>query len=364
MIKIPWAKPFLGKEEKEFLLDALASTRISHGPYVEGFEKSFAKLQGQKFCVTTNSGTSALYLALLAVGIKRTDEVIVPGFGFMAAANMVLAVGAKPLYADINPDTWCMEPAEIFKKISKRTKAIVVVHPYGNVCDMPAIKQLARRHNLLLIEDVAQSPFSRYQGKLAGTFAEMGCFSFQATKTIAMGEGGCVLTSNKKLNDKMRVIRNHGMTSDRRYWHEEIGQNFRLTNLQAALGVAQLKKLKEILEGKKRIHALYRKYLAYEEGVVFQLFSPKVDAVVWAVAVRIDPKVFGVSRDTLIKRLLERGIETRPGFYPPSKMPFYKAPALPIAESIAENILVLPSFVQLTEQQVKDVCNHIKKLKA
>src|SRR3989338_7748949 len=235
-MNIPFAKPvFLGKE-KEYLADAIASGWISDGPYVERFEKDFLRYFEGSSGLTTSSGTTALHLALLALGIGPGDEVIVPGYTFVAPVNMVLAVGAKPVYAEADPITWCIDPRSVEKQITSKTKAIIAVHVYGNVCDLPSLRAIADKYKLFLIEDVAQAAFSKYEQKYAGSFGDVGCFSFQATKTVAMGEGGFVVTPYKNVYEKMCLIRDHGMNKEKRYWHEVIGYNFRLTNLQAALG--------------------------------------------------------------------------------------------------------------------------------
>lgn len=362
-MNIPWAKPSFWGKERKFVADALRSSWISDGPYVEKFEKDFASLHGVKFCLTTSSGTSAIYLALLAAGIGSGDEVIVPGLSFMAPAHMVLAIGARPVYADIDPRTWSMDPACVRQLVSKKTKAIVAVHLYGNVCDMAALRGLARRHGLRLIEDVAEAAFSKYRGKYAGTFGEIGCYSFQATKTIAMGEGGCVLVSSRRLYDRLRLIRNHGMSNSRKYWHDVVGHNFRLTNMQAALGYAQLKNIKKILAAKQRVYELYSRNLQKERGLTMQFFKREVSPIVWCVAVYVDPSVFGTDRDGVMQSLAEAGVETRPGFYPASVMPFYQAAPLPISERVGLGVITLPSFPSLTEGQIKDICGKLKKIR-
>lgn len=362
-MNIPWAKPCFWGEERKFVADALRSSWISDGPYIDRFEKDFASLCGVKFCLTTSSGTSALYLALLAAGIGPGDEVIVPGLSFMAPAHMAMAIGARPVYADIDPRTWCMDPVCARGLISKKTKAIVAVHLYGNVCDMTALRGLARRHGLYLIEDVAEAAFSKYRGKYAGTFGEIGCYSFQATKTIAMGEGGCILVSRRNLYDRLSLIRNHGMSNRRKYWHDVVGHNFRLTNMQAALGCAQLKSLGKILAAKKRVYELYYRHLQKEKGITMQFFAREVSPVVWCVAVHLDPFVFGSGRDEVMRSLAELGVETRPGFYPPSAMPLYQAAPLPISERVGLGVITLPSFPSLTERQIKDICGKLKKIR-
>lgn len=361
-MNIPWAKPCFWGEEKRFVADAIRSTWISGGPYVEKLERDLAKYHGVRFCITTSNGTSALQLALLAIGVGPGDEVIVPGFAFMASANMVIGAGAKPIYSDIDPDTWCLDPACVERKISSRTRAIVAVHNYGNVCDMRALRRLADQRRLFLIEDAAEALFSKYRGRFSGSFGDISCFSFQATKTLTTGEGGCVLTSDRKLFARMQLIRNHGLSQRGRYWHDVLGYNFRLTNIQAALGCAQFKHRAKIISSRHKVHALYRKYLRGEDGIRFQYFEPEVRPVVWCVAIEVDPKVFGASRDQVMKRLAACGIETRPGFYPPSAMPLYGAPALPVADRISARIISLPSFPSLTERQIRCVCGHLKKL--
>ena len=363
LMNIPWAKPCFWGEEKKFVADALRSTWISGGPYVEKLEKDLARHHAVRFCITTSNGTSALQLALLAIGVGPGNEVIVPGFAFMASANMVIGVGAKPVYADINPATWCMDPACVERKISSRTQAIVAVHNYGNVCDMRALRRLADQHKLFLIEDAAEALFSKYRGKFAGTLGDMGCFSFQATKTMTTGEGGCVLTSDQKLFKRMRLIRDHGLSQRGRYWHDVLGYNFRLTNIQAALGCAQFKNRAKVISARHQVHALYRKHLKGEDGIRFQFFEPEVQPVVWCVAIEINPIVFGASRDSIMKRLAACGIETRPGFCSPSSMPLYRAPALSVADRMSARIISLPSFPALTERQIKYVCDHLKRLK-
>lgn len=363
LMHIPWAKPCFWGEEEKFVANAVRSTWISGGPYVEKLEKDLARYHGVRFCITTSNGTSALQLALLALGVGPGDEVIVPGFAFMASAHMVIGAGAKPVYADIDPDTWCMDPACVERKISSRTRAIVAVHNYGNVCDMRALRRLADRRKLFLVEDVAEAMFSKYQGRLAGTFSDISCFSFQATKTMTTGEGGCVLTSNPKFFKLMRLIRDHGLSQRGRYWHDVLGYNFRLTNIQAALGCAQFKNRSKIITARHKVQALYRKYLKDEDGIRFQCFEPEVRPVVWCVAVEIDPKVFGASRDQVMKCLSASGIETRPGFYPPSAMPLYQASDISVAERISARIISLPSFPTLTERQIQCVCGLLKQLR-
>lgn len=363
-IKYPWTKPiFMGKEE-QYLRDALSSTWISGGPYVQKFEKEFGAFIDAPYVLTTSNGTTALYLAMLALEIGPGDEVILPGFTFVAAINMVIAAGATPVFADIDQDTWCVDPDRVEEVITPKTKAVCAVHTYGNMCDMDALKAICRKHGLFLIEDAAEAVFSYYKGKSAGTFSDVGTFSFHATKTMVMGEGGCVAVRSKKLFTRMTLIRNHGMERKPHYWHKVVGHNFRLTNLQAALGLAQLEHGRTIIRHKKDIYRAYRKYLENIPGVIMQEFKKEVDPLVWAVAIRIDPKVFGLNRDGIMAQLSAAGIETRPGFYPVQSMPVYKRyirKQLPIAGKISMNVLSFPSFSTLIETQIRWICGILNK---
>lgn len=362
-IDIPWIKPVFYGKEKDFLIDAFDSTWISGGRYVEKFEKDFARYNGSKHCLGVLNGTAALQLALTAFGIGSGDEVIVPGFTFVAPINMVIAVGARPVYADIDPLTWCIDPVSINKAITKKTKAIIAVNIYGNVCDMGAIKKIARERGIFLIEDNAEAIFSKYKNKYAGTFGDIGCFSFHAAKTIAMGEGGCVLTNNTKLYKKMRSIHSHGMRPGKRYWHDRLGFNFRLTNLQAAIGCGQLENVKNIIKERKRVYDAYCEQLADEPGITLQYFMPEVFPVVWAFAVKIEPSIFKGGRDFIIKKMFDFGVETRPGFYPFSAMPFYGTTRLRACEKIGLNTVCLPFYSTLTENTVKFICDKLKNMR-
>jgi perosamine synthetase len=363
---IPWAKPkFLGLEKK-YLADALNSSWISGGPYVDCFERDFAKAINSPFVLTTSNGTTALLLTFLALGIGPGDEVIIPGFTFVAPANMAITLGAAPVFVDVDPDSWLIDDTKIEQAITPKTRAICAVHLYGNVCNMDVLKAICRKHKLFLVEDTAEAAFSRYKGQYAGTFSTAGTFSFQATKSITMGEGGCVAVNNKKLFTRMKVIRNHGMNRKKIYWHTLIGHNFRLPNLQAALGCAQLERAGQIISHKKRVYGLYQKYLGNINGISMQQFKKGVDPVVWAIALKLDPRAFKASRDTIGIKMLRDGIETRPGFYPFQSMPVYRRyikKILPVSKEVGANVISLPSFPQLEEGQIKAICKELLSFK-
>lgn len=357
---ISWASPHFWGNEQRYVVDALQSSWISGGQYVDRLEADFAQFCHIPYAITASNGTTALHMAYLALNIGKGDEVIVPGFGFMAAANVALHVGATPVFSEVNSDSWCMTADDIEKCITPRTKAIVPIHTYGNVCDMNPIMALAEKHGLIVIEDAAEAIGSKYIGRMAGSIAPVSIYSFQATKTITTGEGGAVVTDNLELYDRMKLFRNHGM-STRRYWHEVAGHNFRLTNMQAALGCAQLEQINKIIFERNRVYQAYKELLKNMEGIALQIFSEQVDPVVWAIAVKLDLTAFPQGRDAVIDQLKRLGIETRPGFYSADTMPhLYGEIQLPICNHLSRQILSLPSSPTLTNEEIEYVCTSFK----
>jgi perosamine synthetase len=359
---IPWAKPNFWGREQQYALEALASTWISGGPFVECLENGVAKFCGTRHAVAAANGTAALHMALMALGVGPGDEVIVPGFAFMAAANVALQLGAKPVFTEVDPATWCMTANEIEKQLSPRTKVIVPVHTYGNVCDLDEIMMLANSKAIAVVEDAAEAFASSYKNRMAGTHGVLGTFSFQATKTITTGEGGMVVTQNVELCEKMRVFRSHGM-SRLRYWHEIPGHNFRLTNIQAALGCAQLEKIDDIIGERKRVYASYQRYLSAVAGVTMQHYSQDVQPVVWAVAIKLDPQAYPQGRDKVMRQLEESLIETRNGFYAASMLRhIYECPKLSICEDLSRQVLILPTYPTLEDRQIQLICSRLRDL--
>jgi perosamine synthetase len=352
---IPWAKPDLWGNEGKYIAEALESTWISGGPFVEKFESGFAEFSGVRHALATSNGTTAIHLAYLGLGLGAGDEIIVPGFAFMAAANMALNIGAQPVFADVDPDTWCMTAESIEKCITKQTKAIVPIHTYGNVCDMDPILALGKKYGIPVIEDTAEAFTSRYKGKLAGTMSTIGTYSFQATKIITTGEGGMVTTDDDDLRDRMVMHRSHGMLRKTYYWHEVPGQNFRLTNLQAAMGVAQMEKLDAIIAGRIRVCRKYIELLSGLDCFALQVFTPDVDALPWAVAMKLDPNAFPQGRDTVLQQMRDRHVETRPGFYAASLMKhiYPGAGIIPVSEAISKQVISLPTFPTLKDDQIE-----------
>ncbi len=359
---IPWAKPEFWGNEQKYVNEALASTWISGGAFVGRLEREFAEAFQVPFALTCSNGTTALHMIYLGLGIGPGDEVIVPGFAFMAAANVTLHLGAAPVFAEVDPATWCLTAEAVEEKITPRTKAIVPIHTYGNMCLMRPILALAESRGIAVIEDVAEALSSRYQGRFAGTIARIGAFSLQATKVITTGEGGMVVTEDEDLFRRMQLFRSHGMSA-RRYWHEAVGHNFRLTNLQAAIGCAQLEKLGKIIAERKRMHDVYRENLAHVPGITLQLFPADVEPVLWAMAVKLDPRAFPQGRDRVMQQMADGGIETRPGFYAASLMDLYSCGPLPVCEEISRQVISLPSFPSLRNEQIEMICQALLKLR-
>ena len=362
---IPWARPDYWGNEEKYVGEALRSSWISGGPYVERFETDFAKYSGAPYALTTANGTAALHLALLGLGVGPGDEVIVPGFGFMAAANVSLHVGATPVFADVDPNTWCLTAKEIDKRLTERTKLVVPIHTYGNVCNMPDIMHVVEERGVPILEDAAEALASKSGRQLAGTFGVAGTYSFHATKTITTGEGGMVVTRDQALYDRMSLYRSHGMRRARSwYWHEVVGHNFRLTNLQAALGCAQLERLDVIVQERERVRRTYERFLGGNDAVTLQAFESDVQPVLWACAVKLDLGAYRQGRDEVMKQMQEAQVETRPGFYAASAMShLYRCGDIPTSEELSRVVISLPFYATLREDQVEHICGTLKDLR-
>ena len=363
---IPIAEPCLDEEELSNVIEAVKSGWISSkGKFIEEFEQRFANYCGRKYGVATSNGTVALHLALKALGIGKGDEVIVPDLTFVAVANTVTYCNAKPVFVDCQPEYWCIDPEKIEEAITPKTKAIILVHLYGHPCDMDAIITIAKRHNLYVIEDAAEAHGAEYKGKKVGSFGDISCFSFYGNKIITTGEGGMCLTNNEELAEKMRILRDHGMNPSKKYWHDVIGFNYRMTNLQAAIGVAQLKKLDAFVEKKRKIARWYQEGLKdlAENGLI--TLHPEMEwakCVYWMYCILVEDE-FGMSRDDLMRRLEEKGIETRSFFYPMHVMPPYKNnERFLIAKEISRKGINLPSGIKLSKGETREICENIKDI--
>jgi len=318
---IPIAVPNLGGNEFKYLMDAFLSTWISSsGEYLRSFEDQFACYIGVKKGVAVSNGTVALHLSLLALDIKESDEVIVPDLTFAATINAVLHANATPVIVDIERDSWCIDPEEIRKAITPKTKAIIPVHLYGQPCNMDKIMQIAKEYNLKVIEDCAEAHGAEFKGQKVGSFGDISCFSFFANKIITTGEGGMCLSNDEKLVSKMQILRDHGMSKEKKYWHECVGYNYRMTNLQASIGLAQLERIDKILEEKEKIETLYRSVFSSCSDIELQKndFNDR-KKITWMISV-----LYKKNKEKLMQKLKNNRIDTRPFFYSLSSMPIYE----------------------------------------
>jgi perosamine synthetase len=358
--RIPVAEPEIGEEELQNVIEAVKSGWVSSkGPFIEEFEKSFSSYIGVKHGVATSNGTTALHLALVALGIGKGDRVLVPSLTFIAVANAVTYTGAEPIFVDSHPEYWCMDPSKIEEKIDDQTKAVIVVHLYGHPCDMDEIMRIAEDHGLHVIEDCAEAHGAECKGKKVGSFGIISCFSFYGNKIITTGEGGMCLTNNEELAEKMRILRDHGMSPQKKYWHEVIGFNYRMTNLQAAIGVAQLNKLDKFVEKKRKLAKIYNHFLNNVKGLTLPPEMPWAKNVYWMYSILVKNE-FGINRDHLIEKLANSGIESRPFFHPIHTMPPYKRNEKNlIAEKISKEGINLPSSVKLSSDDLEKIVNVI-----
>lgn len=359
-VHFPLIAPNLDGNEFKYLIDAFLSTWISsRGEYIEKFEKNFSKFCQTSYGVSTSNGTVALHLALLACGIGPGDEVIVPDLTFAATINAVLHAGATPVIVDIERSSWGIDPVEIEKAITRRTTAIIPVHLYGQPCDMGAIMRIAKKHKLFVIEDCAEAHGAEYDGRKVGSFGDVSCFSFYGNKVITTGEGGMCVTSNKRLDQRMRILRDHGMSVKKKYWHECVGYNYRMTNLQAAIGVAQLERIDEILDGRQRVESFYRKVLKDVDFVEFQKMDlPRRKKITWLVSLLIQ----NGQRDHMVEKLRVKNFDVRNFFFPLSSMAIYKKFKFSGRQSmeISRQGISLPSSPSISEEVVYKIANVLK----
>jgi perosamine synthetase len=355
---IPVAAPVLGEKELEYVADCVRSGWVSSlGEYVRRFEREFAAYCGVRYGVATHNGTVALHLVLAALGIGPGDEVIVPTLTFVATGNAVAYTGATPIFVDSEPVTWNIDAALAARAITPRTRAIIAVHLYGHPADMDPLRALADEHGLTLIEDAAEAHGARYKGRRTGSLGDVAVFSFYGNKIITTGEGGMVVTDDAALAERCYFLENQAKSKENPYWHAEIGYNYRMTNVQAALGVAQLERIEEFIAARLRTVTHYDMRLAEVSRITRPPCAEWADNVYWMYTILIEDG-FGLDRDTLMARLRQRGIETRPVFYPLHCLPMYqRGQKLPVAEEIARKGLNLPSGSALTPEQVDAVCD-------
>jgi perosamine synthetase len=364
---IPVCEPVLGNKELQYVTETVQSGWISSkGSFIQRFEEGFARYCGAKYGIAVCNGTVALHLALAVIGIGRGDEVIVPDFAMIACANSVSYLGARPVFVDAESETWCVDPSLIESKIGKRTKVIMPVHMYGHPVNMAQIMEVADRYELPVVEDAAEAHGAECRGKKVGAIGDIGCFSFYANKIITTGEGGMLVTSDEELAAKARLLRDQAFEPNRRFLHRFVGYNYRMTNMQAAIGLAQLERIQEFVEARRNHASLYNELLRNIEGLVLHPEAPWAKNVYWMYTILVEDS-FGIDRDRLMQRLRLRGIDTRPTFYPLHLQPIYDdgyhGESFDVAIWLGDKGVNLPSSSGLSDSQIERVVSAIADAK-
>jgi len=358
---IPIAEPALDGNELTYVTDCIRSGWVSSkGAYVKRFEDAMAAWCGMRYGIATSSGSSALHLSLLALGIGSGDEVIVPALTYVATANAVAYTGARPVFVDVDSCTWNLDLAQLTAKITPRTKAVLPVHLYGHPVDMDAVMAIAGEHGLWVVEDACQAHGSEYNGRRVGGLGHVGCFSFYGNKLITTGEGGMLVTDSNDIATTARALRNQAMTAES-YWHPQIGFTYRLTNLQAAIGLAQMERMAQFVAARRQIARLYDELLRGTPGIVLYTEPSWSQAVCWLYSALVEDE-FGLSRDQLIAHLARHGIESKPFFVPLPRLPIYQdGQAYPIAEHLSQCGISLPTSVKLQPEQIEYITQVVKE---
>ena len=362
--RIAVAAPDLTGNEEAYVVAAIRSGWVSSsGEFLARFEREFAAACGTRHAVACSNGTTALHLALATLGVGRGDEVIVPATTFVATANAVRHCNATPVFVDIDPETWCLDPRGVAAAVGPKTVGIIPVHLLGHPADMDAINAIAAEHGLWVVEDAAEAPFATYRGRPVGSLGDAAAFSFFGNKIVTSGEGGAVTFSRDDLTQRMRMLRGHGMDPARRYHFPIVGFNYRMSNLTAALLCAQLERRAALVARRREIVRLYEEQLRLQPGLTHRTDAPWAEVSPWLVAVVVDRDSFGLDRDALAAALSARGIETRPLFPPLHRMPPYRRLAarqgivsLPVAEWLGAAGVMLPTHPLMSDDDVGFVC--------
>ncbi len=361
-LHIPAAKPGLHGNELRYLNDCVLSNWISsQGSYVDKFEHSFAEFVGTKYALSCSNGTAALHLALLAAGVGTGDEVVVPSFTWISTVNAVRYVGATPIFADINTDTLNIDLENISKVTSTKTKAIIPVHLYGQPADLGPIIDFCRQKEIILIEDAAEAHGATIGHQIVGSFGDMGCFSFFGNKIVTTGEGGMVTTDDLELYEKMKVFRDHGKSKNDPYWHEVVGYNYRMTNMQAAIGLAQMERIEQILEDKYRVACSYKTLLSDAHNLLQPPTNDWSTNVHWLYCLRLNLEKANEEvrqiRDQIVSKLESQSVGARKFFHPVHQMPPYVGytGSLPVTEKISAGGICLPSYFSMSESEIERV---------
>lgn len=367
---IPVFEPQITDDDIKSVTDALKKGQISgnYGDALIDLEKACADYHGVKYASSVNSGSSALQLAVDALGIHEGDEVLVSTFTNIATCLAITHAGAVPIAVDSEPDTWNMDINKIEDKITKKTKAIITVHIYGHPVDMDPLLKIVNKHNLYLIEDAAEAQGAEYKGKKVGCFGTVGCLSFYGNKTITTGEGGMVISNDKKVMDQVNLLKNLAFEIPR-YLHWYAGYNYRMPNYVAAMAVSQMKRINSIVNVKRQIATWYKKYLNDLDGITLPVEKSYAKNIYWMYGIVIDPALFGRTREQVMEKLGELGVDSRAFFIPMNtqpvfrKMGLFKGVSCPIAENLGANGLYLPSGYNLTEKIVEEVTSKLISLK-
>ncbi len=366
-MKVPVNEPVIAPEARQYVIDALDTGWISSaGPMITRFEQEFAAYLGMQHGIAVMNGTAALHLALLCLDIGPGDEVIVPDSTMIATVTAVMYTGAMPVFVDIERETFAIDPAKIEAAITPKTKAIMPVHLFGHSADMDPILAIAEKHKLFVVEDAAEVHGATYKGRKCGSMGVINCFSFYANKIISTGEGGMLVTNDATLAERAKRLRDLAHSAQKRFVHTELGYNYRMTNLQAALGVGNLAHIGEYLEKKQWMGKRYAEELSGIAGLRLPITKDYATNVYWMYAVLVED-AFGMTKDALRAKLLEKGIDTRDFFYPCHSQPFLKdhpqaGNSFPVSEEVAQRGFYLPSGMALAEEQLRYVCEMIRQI--
>jgi len=371
MERILVAGPWITQKEIDYVTDAVTNAWYGNANvYHQRFEKAFADYLGVRYAIALPSCTSGIHLSLLALGVGPDDEVIVPEITWIASAAPVTYVGATPVFADIDPQTWCLSVGSFEQCITPKTRAIIPVDLYGNMPDVDALRAVAQKHDIAIIEDAAEAIGSEYKGKKAGSFGDTGVFSFHGSKTLTTGEGGMLVTDREDIYRRCLFLRDHGRKpGDKQFWNTEVGFKYKMSSMQAALGLAQLERIEELIARKRQMFTWYQKELAEVEGVTLNYEAPGTKNTYWMVTVILDKK-FGIQKDRLMARIGEKNIDCRPFFHPLSSLPAYKnlehaqqaRQRNHVSYQISPYGINLPSGLNMTEEKVKYVCDALKDI--
>jgi perosamine synthetase len=362
------ASPDLTGNEERYVADALRSTWISSsGEFLERFELEWAELCECRAAVAVCNGTVALHLALLALDVRPGDEVLVPSLTYVATANAVRYVGAEPVFVDVDPETWCIDPTLLEASVTRRTKGIIAVHLYGHPADMDAINHVAGVHGLWVVEDASESHLARYKGRRTGSLASLATWSFYGNKLFTCGEGGALTLDDRQLELRVRTLKGQGVDPERRYFFPVTGYNFRLTNVACALLCAQLERRDEIVRRRREIYARYHELLRGTAGIGFQPAAEWAEVAPWLFCVTVDPHAYGRTRDELIDHLAAHGIETRPFFLSLHRLPPFREQSLnrredlPYTDLLSTRGLNLPTFSGLDPDDQEAIVEAIRE---